>query len=86
MINRIIKKYIDNISKDDILNFGINNDIYLTDDELDYIYSEIKKNWMYLLNNPTLVISNIQNNISSNNGEKIIALYNEYYSKYKNYL
>ena len=86
MINRIVKKYIDNMSKEDIYKFGINNNVYLCDDELDYIYSEIKKNWMHLLNDPTLVVSNIRNNIGPNNREKIISLYNEYYSKYKNYL
>lgn len=86
MINIIIEKYINKLSKNDIIKFGLSNDIKLSTNEIDYIYNEIKKNWKHLINDPILVNSKISDFFVSPNREKILLIYNDYYNKYKNYL
>ena len=77
----IIKSYIKNLTKKDIVNYGIKNNIYLTDYELDYIYNNIKNNYEYILSNPTMYLNEIKNNVSITTYNKIYELYTTYFPK-----
>ena len=82
-----IKSYIDKISLSDIMNFGRENGIYLSDDETSILLYYLKNNWEDLLyGDPSPIISEVKEKIDSSKSEKIVNLFNCYLDIYKNYL
>ena len=83
----IIESYINRLSKDDINNFCISKNISLDQNELDFTYNFIKKNYKNILGNPRLFnINRYEKNYSKENFSKITKVYEEYKQKYSNYL
>ncbi|MCM1371170.1 MAG: hypothetical protein NC181_04720 [Clostridium sp.] len=83
----IIKKYIDNITKSDIYNFGVKNNIILDDKELDIIYYYIKKDWKVIIfGNINPILNELKEKVNTYKLTKIVKLYNEFKEKYKNFL
>ena len=82
----LIKSYVNKLTKERIDKFAKKHDIILTDSELNYLLELIKNNIDDLLKNDTKYLSDIKNNISSINYEKIYNLYTHYKEKYKGYL
>lgn len=83
----LISRYMNKITKDDINNFALNKNIYLSDEELLFTYEFIKKNWNQILSNPNMLnLDRYKNKYSEENFNKIKILFNEYYSKYHKYL
>ena len=86
MIN-LITKYINNLTKEQIKNFAINKGANLSQSELDFLYTFIKNNYKEIINNPDeFSIDNYKDKFSINNYVKIKEVFNEYFSKFKNYL
>ena len=83
MFNILIKNYVNKLSKEDIVAFGIKNNITLTNEELDFIYNTIKKDYQLILSDNQEVFDNLRRNVSSTTYDKIIVLYNHYKSTYK---
>ena len=82
-MNRLfITEYIKKLTKEDILRYGIKQDIVLTKDELDIIYNYIKNRYQDIFDNTIKVINEIKGNIRDNVYNKILELYD----KYKNYI
>ena len=48
MKEQLIEKYVDKISKEDIKRFGNSNSIFLCDEEVDILYTELKKNYIFI--------------------------------------
>ena len=68
----LIEKYIMKLTKDDINNFALKKNITLSEDELDFTYSFIKKNYQEMLKNPHLFdIDRYQNKYHGDNFNKI---------------
>ena len=82
----IIKKYIDKLSIQNINNFALNNNIVLTEKELEYMYNLIKNNWEQILNNDDSILLKLNGNVDNESIKKIEKLYYEYKKKYKDYL
>lgn len=75
----IIESYIKNMSKDDINNFALKNNINLNKNELDFIYNFIKSKYKEVLNNPNnFNLVKYKNNFSNENFIKINAIVNKY--------
>lgn len=85
-MNNIIKKYVSMITIKDISDFGIKNDIYLDDNELNTLYNVIKNNYEMLLNNDKRIFNYLENKIKVDNLDKIKTLFYEYKKRYQNYL
>lgn len=86
-MKNFIKEYINKITKNDLFNLLKKKDIYLSDNELDYLYNCLKKNWYdFLYNDPTLIFNNIKNNINNDNYNKLYNLYIWAKEKYSFYL
>ena len=67
----------------DVNYFAVKNNIYLSDNELNFIYNYIKNNYMYLLDNTnSFDLSKYKNNFSEENYYKINNLINEYKNRY----
>ena len=80
MINlflRILENYLKKLTKKDIELFATKNNIFLNNQELDYIFNIIKNNYKILLSpNYDLIFQN-ENNYN---------LFLDYRNKYQNYL
>ncbi len=84
MNNYIIKKYIKNLSKNDIYNLALKNNINLNQTELDKLYKYIQNNYLNYFNN-TLSLEQILYDskiiLETNNYIKLSKLYDEYKDK-----
>ncbi len=86
MYEKMLEKYINKLTKEDILKFSYKQNIKLTNEELDIIYFYIKKYWRYIAkNDPASIFMELKEKLSPNVYNKIIELYNKY-KGYKKYL
>jgi len=82
----LIKNYIDLLTIDNLKEFSLNNNINLTDLELEYLLNLVKNNYEDILINDTKYLEDIKNNINSNEYQKVKDLYLYYKNRYKGYL
>jgi hypothetical protein len=84
---QLIKRYMEKLTKEDVNNFAISKNIFLSPEELDFTYVFIKKNWEQVIKNPKLLnLDRYQNHFSRENFSKIKKLFIEYSSKYSSFL
>lgn len=87
MFYNLIERYINKMTKEDVKNFAINKNINLSNEELDFTYDFVKKNYKNFLANPKVFnIERYKNNYTEENFSKITKVYQEYSQKYANYL
>lgn len=79
LMNYLIEAYVNKLTKQDILNFALKNNLNVTNEELDFVYKFIKYNYKTVLNNPnSFNLSNYKNNFSSENYNFINSLISKY--------
>lgn len=87
MKDKLLKNYINNLKKEDINAFALNNNITLSNTELDIIYDTIKNDYSNLLyGNHDKVFEKLKSKVSTDNYDKIIDLFFEYKKKYAYFL
>ena len=75
----IIGAYINKLTKDDVNKFAISKGANLSNEELEFTYSFIKKNWKDVLKNPSIFdIERYSKYYSNDNFIKIKQVFNEY--------
>ena len=83
----LIRIFVFKITVQDILNFGMENDIFLSESEGEFLHFYLKINWEELIyGNPLPIIQKIENKFGKTKGESICNLFYKYKEKYKNYL
>lgn len=83
----LIERYISNLSVSDLNNLALSKDIYLSNDELEFSYIFIKKNWKSIISNKGIFdIDKYKDKYSDDNFKKIKILYKEMLTKYGSYL
>ena len=83
----IIERYIKMMSKEDVNKFALKKNINLNEQELDFTYNFIKKNYKDYFNNPKVFdLERYRNIYTEENFSKITKVYKEYTQKYNNYL
>lgn len=83
----IIERFMEKITKDDINNFALSKNINLSESELDFTYTFVKKNYKDILGNPKLLdLDRYKNNYTKENFSKITKVFQEYSQRYSNYL
>lgn len=82
----LIKNYIDLLTTEKLDDFGIKNNIYLNNEELEFLLYLVKENWEDILNNEDKYLNILKENFSEDKYIKIKDLFLYYKSKYKNYL
>lgn len=86
-MKNLIEKYMEKISKEDVNNFALSKNIMLSDEELNFVYDFITKNYKEMLNSPNLFdIDRYKTRFSPGNFEKIKKVFIEYFSKYQRLL
>lgn len=81
MIEKIIHSYVNKLTKEDIIRFANQNNILLTEAEVNIIYIEIKNNWRQLLNDPNPIFNKIKSQVSPSTYQNIIYFYDLYSKK-----
>lgn len=83
----IISRFMQNLSIEQVDSFAKSKNINLSEEELDFTFSFIKKNWEKILGNPKLLhLERYKEKFSEENFIKINKLFIEYSTKYQNYL
>lgn len=86
MYEKMLEKYINKLTKEDILKFSYTQNVKLTHEELDIIYFYIKEYWKQIVkSDPTSIFMELKEKLSPNVYNKMIELYNKY-KGYKKYL
>ncbi len=86
MIN-MLEKHINNLTIEQVNDFAVSKNILLSENELNFTYEFIKKNWKNILGNPSLLdIDRYQSKYSQENFPKIKKLYSDYYQRFSRFL
>lgn len=87
MIERMIRKYVENLKMEDIYQFAQENNIYLTDDEALYLYHTIKTKWENVVfGDPEIILYEAKPHLKDYTYKKVEELLYFYRNKYKHYL
>ena len=79
----LVKRYMDNLTIDQVRNFAIKNNVELSEEELTFTYDFVKKNWELIFRNPNLLnLERYKDRFSEVNYQKIQKLIQFYYQKY----
>ncbi len=81
MKEKIIKSYINHLTKNDIVMFAQNNNVSLNNQEIDYLYNNIKNNYENILNNPHYYLNQAKQVLNTKAYNKLYELYTIYYPK-----
>ena len=74
---------MEKLTIDQVLNFALQNDIHLNEEELQFTYQFVKKNWEIIFQNPNLLqLDRFKDRFSEENFPKIQKLIQFYYQKY----
>ena len=83
----IIERYMEKLTKEQVSTFALKNNIFLSEEELDFTYLFVKKNWATVIANPnSLNLDRYKDKFSTENLGKIKKLFKEYSIRYKNFL
>ena len=82
MYKEIIKKYLKNITPQDIKNYATSINIYLNNEEVNIIFNFLLKYYEDLLNKNTKVLEKLKPYLRKDLYDKIIILYEENKNKY----
>lgn len=87
MKEKIIQKYVDMLTKEDIVKFASFQNEILTNNEVDFLYNIIKKEWKTIIfGNYQVILSQYKEYLSVDKWNKIENLILEYKEKYKSFL
>ena len=83
----LIENYIKQISKTDIYNFAIKNNIHLSEKDVDILYHYLKNNWQEILyGNERKYLDDLETKIGKEKFLAIKNLYDVYFEKYHDLL
>ena len=83
----IIERYMNMLKKEDVNNFAIKKNVFLSESELDFTYEFLKKNWQDILKNPNVFdINRYKNQFSEENFYKVKKIFDEYYQKFRSFI
>ena len=83
----MIERYMSLLKKEDVQNFAVKNNVSLNEEELEFTYAFVKKNWQVMLSNPnSFHFEKYKNRFTEENYQKIDRLIKEYLKKYQHFL
>lgn len=87
MVEKIIRKYVENLKLEDIYRFAEENNVVLNSEEAHYLYHIIQTKWeIVVFRSPEEVLKEVEPHLSSTTYKKVEELLYFYYEKYKRYL
>lgn len=83
MYLEIIKKYVNKLNKEDIVEFAKKKNLLLDQNELNIIYTTIKNRYKDILDDGIKVINEYKNKLKDNTYNKLIEVYKDAKNHYK---
>jgi len=77
-MQNMIKNFVKNMKRDDVVNFIRKKNIVATDEEIDIVYEHMKKYYNVFFDNPIYYIKLLKGKISDDNYYKILMAFDEY--------
>lgn len=82
----LIKNYVDKLTIDKLKEFSLKNDIYLSENEFEYLLDLIKNNFEDILVQENKYLDLVKENVNPEAFVKIKELFLYYKNRYKGYL
>lgn len=83
----IIENYIKQIKKEDILKFGLQNNIRLSDEDVDILYHYLNEFWEEILyGNSEDVFDDMRKHFDDDKFFKMKNLFEQYFNRYRYFL
>lgn len=82
----LIKNYVDKLTIDKLKEFALKNDIYLSENEFEYLLDLIKNNFDDILVQENKYLDLVKENVNPEAFVKIKELFLYYKNRYKGYL
>lgn len=82
----LIKNYINLLTIEKLEEFGIKNDIHLSNDELKFLLNLVKEHYEDIMKDDSKYLEELEKNINPNEFVKVKELYLYYKNRYKGYL
>lgn len=86
MIKRYVQNYIKHLKYEDMVCYIQKEGISLTEEEYQFLFTYIKKNWCLLFSNREQIFKDLKNSLSLTTYSKIEPILLSYQEKYKAYL
>ncbi len=87
MIEKIIRKYVENLKIEDIYQFAEQNGVVLSNEEVHYLYDTIQTKWKNVVfGSPEAILKDAKLHLSEKTYQKAEELLYFYLDKYKRYL
>lgn len=87
MIEKMIRKYVENLKLEDIYHFAEENNVSLSSEEAHYLYHIIQTKWeIVVFRSPEEVLKEAKPHLNPNTYKKVEELLYFYREKYKRYL
>ena len=87
MIQNLIIEHVSKLTVDDIDKFAKDNNIFLTSEELDNVYSIVKNNWYELVyGDSNSIFNNNHSKVTEESFNKIKELFDFFKKKYQRFL
>lgn len=87
MIQNLIKEHISKLTVSDVKKFAIENNVFLTNDELNNVYDIIKSNWYELIyGDSNSIFENNRSKVSAESYKKAKELFDFFKKKYQRFL
>lgn len=87
MIEKMIRKYVENLKIEDIYHFAEQNNVHLSHEEAHYLYHTIQTKWENVVfGSADAVLKEAKYHLNPNTYEKAEELLYFYLEKYKRYL
>lgn len=83
----LVERFMNNLSREQVNDFALKKAAHFNEEELNFTYDFIKKNWRSVISNPNLLnLDRYQNIYTPENFGKIKQVFNEYSQKYQKFL
>jgi len=83
----IVDRFMRNLNIEQVNSFAQSKNINLSNEELEFTYTFVKKNYQEMFKNPKLFnIDRYENKYTPENFQKIKKVFTEYFSKYQRFL
>ncbi len=86
MIKRYVEKFVNNLTIDEVKTYLNREQIFLTEDEYQFCFSYIKKNWPLLFCNQDKIFRDLKENLKSTTYNQIEPILLFYQKKYQSFL
>lgn len=74
----LLERYINKITRNDIYNYLKKEGIDISNQELNILYTHLKKDYKVFISNPNYILNNLKEELSNDNYIKLLELYNKY--------